>query len=120
MGSETKTFRDLQIEVQQLNFCGKCGGCVAFCSADNLGVLKVGPDGMPVFADEEKCLKCGICYMICPNIRDLDDELKKKTNWEPPIGPINDLVSAQTTNPTVGEKCTDGGMVTSLLFFSGF
>jgi coenzyme F420 hydrogenase subunit beta len=72
---------------------------------------------MPRFADEEKCLKCGICYMICPNIRDLDEELKKKANWEPPVGPIKDLVTAQTTNPTVGEKCTDGGVVTSLLLY---
>jgi coenzyme F420 hydrogenase subunit beta len=117
MGSEAKTFHDLEREVQRFNFCGKCGGCVAFCSADNLGALKVGPDGMPVFADEEKCLKCGICYMICPNIYDLDEELKKKTKWEPPIGPIKDLVSAQTTNPTVGESCTDGGVVTSLLLY---
>jgi len=117
MGSEAKTFHDLKSEVQQLNFCGKCGGCVAFCSASNLGALEVGPDGMPRFADEEKCLKCGICYMICPNIHDLDEELKKKTRWEPPIGPIRDLVSAQTTNPTVGEKCTDGGVVTSLLLY---
>ncbi len=117
MGSEAKTFHDLEKEVQRYNFCGKCGGCVAFCSASNLGALKVGPDGMPVFADEEKCLKCGICYMICPNTRDLDEELKKKTKWEPPIGPIKDLVSAQTTNPTVGERCTDGGVVTSLLLY---
>jgi len=117
MGSEPKTFHDLKIEVQQLNFCGKCGGCVSFCSADNLGALEVGPDGIPRFADEEKCLRCGICYMICPNIRDLDEELKKKTKWEPPIGPIKDLVSAQTTNPTVGEMCTDGGVVTSLLLY---
>jgi coenzyme F420 hydrogenase subunit beta len=117
MGSEAKTFHDLEREVQRYHFCGKCGGCVAFCSADNLGALKVGPDGMPVFADEEKCLKCGICYMICPNTRDLDEELKKKTKWEPPIGPIKDLVSAQTTNPTVGERCTDGGVVTSLLLY---
>jgi coenzyme F420 hydrogenase subunit beta len=117
MGSEAKTFHDLEREVQRYNFCGKCGGCVAFCSANNLGALKVGPDGKPMFADEEKCLKCGICYMICPNTYDLDEDLKKKTKWEPPIGPIKDLVSAQTTNPTVGEKCTDGGVVTSLLLY---
>jgi coenzyme F420 hydrogenase subunit beta len=117
MGSEAKTFHDLEREVQRCNFCGKCGGCVSFCSASNLGALKVGPDGMPVFADEEKCLKCGICYMICPNTCDLDEELKKKTDWEPPIGPIKDLVSAQTTNPTVGKRCTDGGVVTSLLLY---
>jgi coenzyme F420 hydrogenase subunit beta len=117
METNVKTFHDLIRLVQQNNFCGKCGGCVAFCSADNLGALEVGPDGTPRFTDEEKCLKCGICYMICPNIHDLDEELKKKTKWEPPIGPIKDLVSAQTTNPTVGEGCTDGGVVTSLLLY---
>ncbi|MFB3884501.1 MAG: Coenzyme F420 hydrogenase/dehydrogenase, beta subunit C-terminal domain [Thermodesulfobacteriota bacterium] len=117
MGSEVKTFHDLIKEVQQNNFCGKCGGCVAFCSADNLGALEIGSEGMPRFADEEKCLKCGICYMICPNIHDLDEELRKKTKWEPPIGPIKDLVSAQATNPTVAERGTDGGVVTSLLLY---
>jgi coenzyme F420 hydrogenase subunit beta len=117
MGSETKTFHDLKLEVQQYNFCGKCGGCVSFCSADNLGALDVGPDGMPIFADEEKCLRCGICYMICPNIYELDDELKKKTNWEPPIGQVKDLTSARTTNPLVAQNCSDGGVVTSLLVY---
>jgi coenzyme F420 hydrogenase subunit beta len=117
METDVKTFHDLIRLVQQNHFCGKCGGCVAFCSASNLGALEVGPDGMPVFADEEKCLKCGICYMICPNIYDLDEDLKKKTKWEPPIGLIKDLVSAQTTNPLVREKCTDGGVVTSLLLY---
>jgi coenzyme F420 hydrogenase subunit beta len=117
MEADVKTFNDLIRLVQKNNFCGKCGGCVAFCSAANLGALEIGPDGMPRYKDEEKCLKCGICYMICPNIRDLDEELKKKTKWEPPVGPIKDLVIAQTTNPTVGEKCTDGGVVTSLLLY---
>ncbi|OGP53489.1 MAG: hypothetical protein A2162_08430 [Deltaproteobacteria bacterium RBG_13_52_11b] len=112
-----KSFRHLIADVQEPGFCGKCGGCVSFCSADNLGALKVGKDGLPVFADEEKCLHCGICYLICPNTHDLDEEVKKKTRWEPPIGPIRDLASAQTTNPVVGERCTDGGVVTSLLLY---
>ena len=114
MDSEIKTFHDLMIEVQQRNFCGKCGGCFSFCSADNLGALEVGSDGMPRFANEEKCLHCGICYMICPNIYELDEELKKKTNWEPPIGAVEDLTSARTTNSSVVQRCTDGGVVTSL------
>lgn len=117
MGSDIKTFHDLKLEVQQYNFCGKCGGCVSFCSADNLGALDVNPDGMPIFADEEKCLRCGICYMICPNTHELDEELKKKTKWEPPIGQVKDLTSARTTNLLVAEKCTDGGVVTSLLLY---
>jgi coenzyme F420 hydrogenase subunit beta len=75
MNSDAKTFHDLRTEVQRYNFYGKCGGCVSFCSADNLGTVDFSPDGMPLFADEEKCLRCGICYLICPNIHELDDEL---------------------------------------------
>jgi coenzyme F420 hydrogenase subunit beta len=55
--------------------------------------------------------------MICPNTRDLDEELKKRTKWEAPIGSVIDLASAQTTNPMVGERGTDGGVVTSLLLY---
>jgi len=117
MPDDTKSFQDLVTDVQKPGFCGRCGGCFSFCSADKLGALKIDQDGMPVFADEEKCLRCGICYMICPNIHLLDEELKKKTKWEPPIGRIKDLTSAQTTNPLVGERCTDGGVVTSLLLY---
>ena len=117
MPDDTKSFQDLVTDVQKAGFCGRCGGCFSFCTADNLGALKVDQDGMPVYADEEKCLRCGICYLICPNIHFLDEELKKKTKWEPPIGRIKDLTSAQTTNPAVGEKCTDGGVVTSLLLY---
>ncbi|MGQ9509891.1 MAG: Coenzyme F420 hydrogenase/dehydrogenase, beta subunit C-terminal domain [Thermodesulfobacteriota bacterium] len=43
--------------------------------------------------------------------------MKRKIGWEPPIGKIKDILSAQTTNPTVGERCTDGGVVTSLLLY---
>jgi coenzyme F420 hydrogenase subunit beta len=115
MESDVKTFHDLKIEVQEYNFCGKCGGCVSFCSADNLGALGVDETGLPVFIDEEKCLRCGICYLICPNIHVLDDELKRKLHWEPPIGPVRDLTSARTTSSLVAQVCTDGGVVTSLL-----
>ncbi len=117
MGAETRTFRDLMEEVQKYQFCGKCGGCVSFCSADHLGALGLSSDGTPILVDEEKCLKCGICYLICPNIHELDEELRRKTGWEPPIGAVRDILSAQTTNPTVGERCTDGGVVTSLLLY---
>ena len=117
MSGDIKSFKDLITEVQKAGFCGKCGGCVSFCSADNLGALDVGQNGMPVFANEDKCLHCGICYMICPNIHDLDDELKKKINWKPLIGSMKYLTSASTTNPLVGERCTDGGVVTSLLLY---
>lgn len=117
MRADVKSFHDLVEEVQTPGFCGRCGGCVSFCSADNLGALKVDADGMPAFADEEKCLRCGICYMICPNTRDLDDEIKERFNWRPPIGLETCLASSKTTDSRVAERCTDGGVVTSLLLY---
>ena len=117
MSTEIKSFQDLMTDVQRIGFCGKCGGCFSFCSADNLGALEIGQDGFPVLADQEKCLRCGICYAICPNTHELDNELREKSEWKPPIGSVKDLISAQTTNLIVGEKCTDGGVVTSLLIY---
>jgi coenzyme F420 hydrogenase subunit beta len=114
---EVKTFHDLINEVQKPGFCGKCGGCVCFCSADNLGALKTDRNGMPVFADEDKCLACGICYMICPNTYDLDSDLEDRFGWKPPIGPVLGLKSARTTDAVVRQNCTDGGVVTSLLLY---
>ncbi len=114
---DVKTFHDLISEVQKPGFCGKCGGCVSFCSADLLGALTVDEYGMPVFADEEKCLHCGICYLICPNTYDLEPDLKAKFHWKSPVGMVRGLKSARTTDPRVAECCTDGGVVTSLLLY---
>ena len=115
--AKTKSFKDLIYEVQVYEFCGKCGGCVSFCSAGNLLALKIDENGFPVFADEEKCVHCGICYMICPNTNELESELKKKFNWKAPWGPVKAITSAKTTDSTVEKDCTDGGVVTSLLLY---
>ncbi|MFQ5823886.1 MAG: Coenzyme F420 hydrogenase/dehydrogenase, beta subunit C-terminal domain [bacterium] len=112
---EIKSFRDLITEVQEKGICGKCGGCVSFCSAGELNALEITEDGSPKFIDEDKCLKCGICYLICPQIKVLNRELKEKYGWEAPIGPYRKLTSARTTNKKVRNVCTDGGVVTSLL-----
>ena len=67
-----KTFSDLVKEVQDTGLCHHCGGCVTFCTAINFGALKQDVDGKPCYDDEEKCIECGICYMICPEIDELD------------------------------------------------
>jgi len=115
---EIKSFKDLIKEVQDKGICGRCGGCVSFCSAGELNALRVGDDGIPELVSEEKCLKCGICYLICPQIRVLDAELKKKFNWEEPIGPYRSIASARTTDKKIKRVCTDGGVVTSLLIYA--
>lgn len=115
INKERKTFEDLQEEVQKVGLCGRCGGCVSFCTADRLGALKMDEAGRPVYADKDKCLECGLCYLICPQTKELDAEVREKLRWKPPIGPYQTIVSARTTDEGVMEVCTDGGVVTSIL-----
>ncbi|MFQ5834522.1 MAG: Coenzyme F420 hydrogenase/dehydrogenase, beta subunit C-terminal domain [bacterium] len=114
---EVKTFSDLEKEVQAKGLCGQCGGCVSFCSADKLDALEIGEDGNPRYLNEDNCLKCGICYLVCPQIKALDDELQEKLGWKPPIGIYGKVASAKTTDKKIHEICTDGGVVTSLLVY---
>jgi len=115
---EVKSFKDLIKEVQEKGICGKCGGCVSFCSAGEFNALKLDDDGTPQFVNEEKCLKCGICYLICPQIKVLNKEIEKKFNWESPIGLYRGITSARTRDRKIRKVCTDGGVVTSLLIYA--
>ncbi len=117
MEEEIKTFRDLNREVIEKGICGKCGGCVSFCSAGELNALEMGKNEMPGYVSEDSCLKCGICYLICPQTDTLDVELQQKFGWKPPIGDFQRVASAQTMNKEVAKICTDGGVVTSLLLY---
>ena len=73
---EDKTFKNLVTEVHEKGLCGACGGCVSFCSAGELLAIGFGSHGKPEFLDEDSCLECGICYLICPQIDILDPELR--------------------------------------------
>jgi len=115
MSSDVKTFSDLILEVQERGICGKCGGCVSFCSAGEFNALTLDETGAPRYADEDRCLKCGICYLICPQIDVLDRELRDRSSWIAPIGPVRKLASAHATDERVRAAGTDGGVVTALL-----
>ena len=118
MNADVKSFQDLGVEVQQRGICGRCGGCVAFCSAGEFNALSAGDDGTPVMPDESKCLHCGICYLICPQVKALDRELRQKTGWKAPIGPLRQLVSARALSRKIRNVATDGGVVTALLAYA--
>jgi coenzyme F420 hydrogenase subunit beta len=114
---EIKTFKSLTREVVERGICGKCGGCVSFCSAGELNALEIGENDLPRYINEDNCQKCGICYLICPQTDTLDAELQEKFGWKAPLGNYQRTTSAQTTNERVKRICTDGGVVTSLLLY---
>ena len=109
------SFDHLQKEVVDRGTCGRCGGCVSFCTANRIGALEIGEDGLPRYKKEAECLECGLCYLICPQTVDLNDSLKDKFRWKAPIGYVEDLHSLRATNKEIQEVATDGGVVTALL-----
>ncbi len=110
-----KTFSDLVKEVQDTGLCHHCGGCVTFCTAINFGALKQDGDGKPCFDDVEKCIECGICYMICPEIDELGEETRKRIGWSPPMGRVLETTVGRAGNEEIRPHATDGGVVTALL-----
>ncbi|MFH1886803.1 MAG: Coenzyme F420 hydrogenase/dehydrogenase, beta subunit C-terminal domain [Pseudomonadota bacterium] len=110
-----KTFYDLVREVQKPGLCHHCGGCVTFCTAINFGALTRDKTGKPVYADMEKCIECGICYMICPEIHELDEETKAHHQWSLPAGHIVETSVARSRDAGVRQRATDGGVVTAML-----
>jgi coenzyme F420 hydrogenase subunit beta len=114
---ETKTFRHLQKEVVHRGLCSQCRGCISFCSASTLNALRISEDGFPCYADEGKCLRCGICYLICPLTTDLDAEVRRRYRWTLPIGMYQTITSAKATKEAILKATTDGGVATALLLY---
>jgi coenzyme F420 hydrogenase subunit beta len=110
-----KTFTNLIEDVQKPGLCHRCGGCVTFCTAINYGALELDSEGKPRYADEAKCIECGLCYTICPEIDELDAETRKSSGWRAPIGRVIETSIARATDSRIRQKATDGGVVTALL-----
>jgi len=110
-----KTFSDLIEDVQKPGLCHRCGGCVTFCTAVNYGALELDSEGKPGYADEAKCIECGLCYAICPEIDELIEETKKKLVWQAPIGRVIETSILRAVDSNIRSKATDGGVVTALL-----
>lgn len=110
-----KTFFHLLQEVIKPGLCHRCGGCVSLCTSVNYGALELGPDGRPRYKDVEKCIECGLCHAVCPEIDDLEAETHHRLHWSAPIGRVLSAGIARALDPEVRRHATDGGLVTALL-----
>lgn len=110
-----KTFFHLVQEVQKPGLCHRCGGCVTFCTAINYGALELDAEGKPQYADMEKCIECGLCYAVCPEINEFEEETKRLVAWSAPLGRVIETSVVRARDAAVRERATDGGAVTALL-----
>ena len=110
-----KTFFHLVQEVQKPGLCHRCGGCVTFCTAINYGALELDEEGKPRYAEMEKCIECGLCYAICPEINEFEEETKRLVAWSAPMGRVIETSVLRALDARIRETATDGGAVTALL-----
>ncbi|MFX1478469.1 MAG: Coenzyme F420 hydrogenase/dehydrogenase, beta subunit C-terminal domain [Promethearchaeota archaeon] len=79
----------------------------------------VEPNSPPRYVNEEKCLECGICYLICPQTHVLDDNLNEDYNFTNfsamPFGFYDNIYSCQATAKDFLKYGTDGGVVNSII-----
>ena len=109
------SFEDLIKKVHDKDICGECGGCVSFCSAADIGAIEMRENEPPHYSNQENCLHCGICYLICPSTFELDKDLNKRFDFKAPIGNYSKVLSVQASDPDIQTKGTDGGAVTATL-----
>lgn len=110
-----KTFFDLIKDVQTPGYCHQCGGCVSFCTAVNYSALEIDTDGKPQYKDKEKCIECGLCWSICPEISELDAQMQRRAAWSIPMGRVIEATAARAADAQVRAKATDGGVVSAIL-----
>jgi len=110
-----KTFFNLIQDVQKEGKCNHCGGCVTFCSAICYDALSMDDHGKPFFNDINQCNECGLCYAICPQTHELDQEIKDNAQWVEPMGHIINFAVTCAEDPEIRQKGTDGGVVTAIL-----
>jgi len=110
-----KTFFNLVQEVLKPGLCSGCGGCTVFCTAMNYGALEMNENGNPAYRDMGKCIECGLCYSICPEIKDLDDEIKQQADWDEPLGKMIETTVVRASDKKVRDLGTEAGALTGLL-----
>lgn len=97
--------------------CAGCAACVTVCPFNCLQYTNEKPSLI------KKCEACGICPKVCPRYEWSLPTVEKfvfgrERNADETFGIHQRLVAAQATDPSILEKCQDGGVVTALLTYA--
>jgi coenzyme F420 hydrogenase subunit beta len=114
---EAINFVELKQEVVDTGKCMRCYACVSFCSSAQYAALTIREDGLPDWLNQDKCIKCSICYDICPVTFELEAESRAQWRIESHIGPVLEASTFRAADPEIRARATDGGFVTAFLNF---
>ena len=117
-----KSFKDLIKDVHQKGICQQCGGCVSFCNSIEHEVIGFkDPNSPPVYLNKDKCLRCALCYLICPQTHALETEINSIYKFsdfsKTPLGFYFNIYCCQSTDKDFLQHGTDGGVVNTIIHY---
>ncbi len=121
------TFKQMMNEVVAYGSCCECGSCVLVCPHNIIDYV----DGKPKqtakasaafdFCGISEGIGCDVCAQVCPRLFPREFQLESEVFAdEAPIhagvfGRYRRILVARTTDPEIGARGQDGGVVTGLL-----
>jgi coenzyme F420 hydrogenase subunit beta len=104
--------------VYEAKNCSGCSLCAGICPVNCLQVY----NGFGKI-NEEKCIRCGLCYYFCPrtflpvDILSLFQSGNDHVIRNPPLGHYLEIYSARSKIPEIVEVCQDGGISSTCLYY---
>lgn len=112
----TMGWDELLAEVISPALCSYCMACIDECRRDGPNAITLEDEAFRF--NEDACTRCGLCYVVCPEVRRLDGLVVDACAVEAgAIGSVRRVASAVTRDAAIKKRSADGGVVTSLLLY---